>query len=94
MDFRLDQEEMRRRFERKRVRSHGVASSPVTAPTNSAAVAAPAMPCGPCRSAITGTTGSRIWKEIAMHTARAASRNGGLVIAARAFEGRGLAIKE
>src|SRR6266699_2665151 len=85
---------MSSRLERNLVRSHGVASSPVTAPTNSAAVAAPAMPCGPRRSAITGTTGSRIWNEIDMHTARPARRNGGPVIAARAFDRRGLEIKE
>ena len=66
-------------LELQRERSQGVESSPVTAPKKSAAVAAPAAPCGPTRSIITGTTGSRIWKVIAMQTASRPMRTVGLM---------------
>ena len=58
--------------------SHGVISSPATAPTNRAAVAAPAAPCGPLRSIRTGTTGSSRLKLIAMVVAIPASTSEGL----------------
>jgi hypothetical protein len=58
----------------------------------SAAVAAPAAPCGPLRSTITGTTGSKIWKLIPMEMARAASTKEGLAREIRAAELPGRAI--
>src|SRR5260221_8950149 len=57
--------------------NHGEHSSPITAPMNRAAVAAPADPLGPRLSTSTGTTGSRIWKLTATDAAMAASSTEG-----------------
>jgi hypothetical protein len=63
--------------------SQGVDSSPTTAPTNKAAVAAPPAPCGSFRLSSTGIAGSNIWKLTAIDKPIAAIWIDGLARRAR-----------